>query len=82
MRNFYSTNASIVIVNEAYELKQPVKATLIVSRMPTLLLLPANKYQDIMEQQLTGFNNRLILLKRRPGVKIYLLVPLPTWEKM
>jgi len=51
----YSTKASIVIINEAYELKQPVKATLI--RVPdpyaafaTLL----GKYQEIIQQQLTG----------------------------
>lgn len=51
----YSTKASIVILNEAYELKQPVKTTLI--RVPdpyaafaTLL----GKYQEIIQQQLTG----------------------------
>jgi UDP-3-O-[3-hydroxymyristoyl] glucosamine N-acyltransferase len=60
----YSTNASIVIVNEAYELKQPVKATLIrvpdaYSAFATLL----SKYQDIMEQQLTGIQQPVYISK-------------------
>jgi len=60
----YSTNASIVIVNEAYELKQPVKATLIrvpdaYSAFATLL----SKYQDIMEQQLTGIQQPVYIAK-------------------
>ena len=60
----YSTNASIVIVNEAYELKQPVKATLIrvpdaYSAFATLL----SKYQDIMEQQLTGIQQPAYISK-------------------
>ena len=51
----YSTKASIIIINEDYELKQPVNATLIrvpdaYSAFATLL----SKYQEIMQQQLTG----------------------------
>jgi UDP-3-O-[3-hydroxymyristoyl] glucosamine N-acyltransferase len=51
----YSTKASIVIINEDYELKQPVNATLIrvpdaYSAFATLL----SKYQEIMQQQLIG----------------------------
>ena len=51
----YSTKASIIIINEDYELKQPVTATLIrvpdaYSAFATLL----SKYQEIMQQQLTG----------------------------
>lgn len=51
----YSTNASVIILNEAYELKQPVKATLI--RVPDAYAAFAtllSKYQDIVQQQLTG----------------------------
>lgn len=51
----YSTRASIVIINEDYELKQPVNATIIrvtdaYSAFATLL----SKYQEIMKQQLVG----------------------------
>lgn len=51
----YSTKASVVIINESQELKQPVKATLIrvpdaYSAFATLL----SKYQEIVQQQLTG----------------------------
>lgn len=51
----YSTKASVIIVNESQELKQPVKATLIrvpdaYSAFATLL----SKYQEIVQQQLAG----------------------------
>ncbi len=51
----YSTNASVIILNESYELKQPLTATLVrvadaYSAFATLL----SKYQEIMTQQLTG----------------------------
>ena len=51
----YSTQASIIIINENFSLKQPVKATLIrvpdaYSAFATLL----SKYQEIMQQQLAG----------------------------
>ncbi|MCE3281403.1 MAG: lpxD [Chitinophagaceae bacterium] len=51
----YSTRASIVIVNESYELKEPVSATLIrvpdaYSAFATLL----HKYQQMATQQLAG----------------------------
>ena len=51
----YSTTASVIIINEAYELRQPVKATLIrvpdaYSAFATLL----DKYQQIVTQQLRG----------------------------
>lgn len=51
----YSTAASIVIVNESFELKQAVNATLI--RVPdayTAFATLLGKYQEIMQQQLTG----------------------------
>lgn len=51
----YSTNASIIIINDALQLRQPVSATLIrvpdaYSAFATLLA----KYQQIKTQQLTG----------------------------
>ncbi len=51
----YSTNASLIIVNDSLELKQPVSATLIrvpdaYSAFATLL----GKYQELMTQQLKG----------------------------
>lgn len=51
----YTTGASLVIVNNSYELKQPVKSTLI--RVPdaySAFAILLNKYQEIMAQQLTG----------------------------
>jgi UDP-3-O-[3-hydroxymyristoyl] glucosamine N-acyltransferase len=51
----YSTRASVIIINEAYELKQPVSATLI--RVPdayTAFATLLSKYQEIMQQQMTG----------------------------
>jgi UDP-3-O-[3-hydroxymyristoyl] glucosamine N-acyltransferase len=51
----YSTKATIIIINEAYELKQPVSATLI--RVPdayTAFATLLSKYQEIVKQQLTG----------------------------
>jgi UDP-3-O-[3-hydroxymyristoyl] glucosamine N-acyltransferase len=51
----YSTRASIIIINEAYTLKQPIQATLIrvpdaYSAFATLL----TKYEEMRKQQLTG----------------------------
>lgn len=51
----YSTKASVIIVNETQELRQPIKATLIrvpdaYSAFATLL----SKYQEIAQHQLTG----------------------------
>jgi UDP-3-O-[3-hydroxymyristoyl] glucosamine N-acyltransferase len=51
----YTTAASIIIISDAHELKQPISATLIrvpdaYSAFATLL----NKYQEIVTQQLTG----------------------------
>ncbi|HVS95145.1 MAG TPA: UDP-3-O-(3-hydroxymyristoyl)glucosamine N-acyltransferase [Puia sp.] len=51
----YTTGASVIIVNETLELKQPVNATLI--RVPDAYTAFANlltKYQEIVAQQLTG----------------------------
>jgi len=51
----YTTKASVLIINEAYELKQPVSTTLI--RVPdayTAFATLLSKYQEIMQQQLSG----------------------------
>jgi UDP-3-O-[3-hydroxymyristoyl] glucosamine N-acyltransferase len=53
--HLYTTGASVIIVNEALELKQPVSATLI--RVPDAYSAFASllaKYQEIEAQQLTG----------------------------
>jgi len=51
----YKTRASVIIINDAFQLKQPVQATLIrvpdaYSAFATLL----SRYQEIMQQQLAG----------------------------
>ncbi len=54
----YRTNASVVIINEDYELKQPVSATLI--RVADAYIAFANllqKYQEMMREQLTGIQD-------------------------
>lgn len=51
----YTTKASVLIINDAYELKQPVATTLI--RVPdayTAFATLLSKYQEIMQQQLNG----------------------------
>ena len=51
----YSTGASIIIVNEGYKLKQPLKATLIrVADAYTAFAVLLSKYQEMMTQQLNG----------------------------
>ncbi len=60
----YTTRASVVIINEAHELKQPVTATLIrvpdaYSAFATLL----TKYQEIVQQQLTGIQEPSYIAK-------------------
>ncbi len=60
----YSTNASIIIINEGYELKQPISATLI--RVPdayTAFATLLGKYQEIMQQQLTGIQQPSYIAK-------------------
>lgn len=51
----YTTKASVLIINDTYELKQPVTTTLI--RVPdayTAFATLLSKYQEIMQQQLSG----------------------------
>src|SRR5205085_4203539 len=60
----YTTKASVIIINNAFILKEPVKATLIrvpdaYSAFATLLA----KYQEIMEQQLSGIQQPSYIAK-------------------
>jgi UDP-3-O-[3-hydroxymyristoyl] glucosamine N-acyltransferase len=60
----YTTRASVVIINEAFELKQPVAATLI--RVPdayTAFATLLAKYQEIMQQQLSGIQQPSYIAK-------------------
>ena len=70
----YSTKASIILINEAYELKQPVQATLI--RVPDAYLAFATllgKYQEIMQQQLTGLQQPCYIAKTASyGQNVYI----------
>lgn len=51
----YTTGASVIIVNEAFVLKQQVNATLIrVADAYTAFATLLGKYQEIVQQQLTG----------------------------
>lgn len=51
----YSTQASIVILNEAYELKEPIKPTLIrVADAYSAFALLLSKYQEMATQQMKG----------------------------
>jgi UDP-3-O-[3-hydroxymyristoyl] glucosamine N-acyltransferase len=51
----YSTHASVIIVNEKYELKKPVNATLIrVEDAYTAFAMLLGKYQEMMNRELTG----------------------------
>src|ERR1700752_2555527 len=51
----YTTSASVIIINEDYELKQPVKATLIrVADAYTAFATLLAKYQEMITQQLSG----------------------------
>ncbi|MBO9681403.1 MAG: UDP-3-O-(3-hydroxymyristoyl)glucosamine N-acyltransferase [Flavisolibacter sp.] len=51
----YTTNASIVIINDGYELKQPVKTTLIrVADAYSAFAQLLSKYQEMVTQQLKG----------------------------
>lgn len=51
----YSTKASVIIINETFELKQPINATLIrVADAYTSFAILLSKYQEIITQQLNG----------------------------
>lgn len=62
--HLYTTKASVIIINDAQELKQPISATLIrvpdaYSAFATLL----SKYQEIMQHQLTGIQQPSYIAK-------------------
>jgi UDP-3-O-[3-hydroxymyristoyl] glucosamine N-acyltransferase len=60
----YSTKASIIILNEGFVLKQPVETTLI--RVPdayTAFATLLAKYQEIMQEQLTGIQQPSYIAK-------------------
>ena len=60
----YTTRASIVILNESYELTQPVKATLVrVADAYTAFATLLSKYQEIMQQQLSGIQQPVYIAK-------------------
>ncbi len=51
----YTSKASVIILNESYELKEPVNAVLIrVSDAYLAFALLLNKYQAMLKEQLTG----------------------------
>ena len=51
----YSTSASIIIINETYQLKQPIKATLIrVADAYSAFAVLLEKYQQLVTQQMSG----------------------------
>ena len=53
--HLYNTQASIIIINDTQELKQPISATLIrVSDAYTAFATLLDKYQQIQNQQLSG----------------------------
>lgn len=72
--HLYTTAASLIIVNEAQELKQAVKATLI--RVPdayTAFATLLSKYQEIEAQQMTGIQEPAYISKTtRLGDKIFI----------
>jgi UDP-3-O-[3-hydroxymyristoyl] glucosamine N-acyltransferase len=70
----YSTQASIVIVNESQELKQSVSATLIrVADAYSAFAALLSKYQEILAQQLTGIQEPSYIAKTaKLGEKIFI----------
>lgn len=71
--HLYTTGASVIIVNETLELKQPVSATLI--RVPDAYSAFASllaKYQEIEAQQLTGIQEPSYIAKTsKLGEKVF-----------
>lgn len=60
----YHTNASIVIISDAYELKKPIKAALIrVADAYTAFATLLSKYQEIAQQMLTGIQEPCYIAK-------------------
>src|SRR6478735_7124437 len=60
--HLYTTNASVVIINETLELKKPVASTLI--RVPdaySAFAVLLEKYQQLRTQQLTGIQQPVFI---------------------
>jgi UDP-3-O-[3-hydroxymyristoyl] glucosamine N-acyltransferase len=72
--HLYTTGASLIIVNETLELKQPVKATLIrVADAYTAFASLLTKYQEIEAQQLSGIQEpSYIASTARIGEKVFI----------
>ncbi len=70
----YSTGASVIIINESQELKQPVKATLIrVADAYSAFAALLAKYQEIISQQMTGIQEPSYISKTANlGEKIFI----------
>lgn len=62
--HLYTTKASVIIINENFELKQPVKGTLIrVADAYSAFAALLSKYQEIITQQLSGIQQPVYLAK-------------------
>ena len=60
----YTSSASVIIINEGFELRQPVKATLIrVADAYSAFAILLNKYQRIAQQQITGVQEPVYISK-------------------
>jgi UDP-3-O-[3-hydroxymyristoyl] glucosamine N-acyltransferase len=70
----YSTGASIIIINEAQELKQPISATLIkVPDAYSAFAVLLDKYQQIKRQQMTGIQQPVyIAASSKTGENIFI----------
>lgn len=70
----YSTNASVIIINESQELKQPVKPTLIrVADAYSAFAVLLDKYQQLRTQQLSGIEQpSFIHASAKMGEHIYI----------
>jgi UDP-3-O-[3-hydroxymyristoyl] glucosamine N-acyltransferase len=72
--HLYTTGASVILINEALELKQPVSATLV--RVPDAYTAFASllaKYQELEAQQLAGIQEPSYISKTaRLGEKIFI----------
>ncbi|WP_018629852.1 UDP-3-O-(3-hydroxymyristoyl)glucosamine N-acyltransferase [Niabella aurantiaca] len=70
----YATKASIIIINEALELKKPVTATLIrVKDAYSAFAALLGKYQEIMQQQLKGIQEPSYISKTaRYGTDVFI----------
>jgi len=60
----YSTNASVIIINESFELKQPIKATLVrVADAYSAFAALLTKYQELQQLQLSGVQEPVYISK-------------------